>query len=123
MGISAFPHPEMEIWGPVGDAGPITASAQVGLTKRELFAAMAMQGLLANPGNAFPRAAVKRIAVEQANQLLAELETNFEQDGAAARDLIHIGASVPPHDVSAERLAALTGTISTIFNLDEAKYK
>ena len=46
MGVSAFPHPEMEVHGSFGDAGAISALAQVGLTKRELFAAIAMHGLL-----------------------------------------------------------------------------
>ena len=74
MGVSAFPHPKMETHKAFGEAGPIFAVAQTGITKRELFAAMAMQGLLSNPDNAIGRMAVARIAVAQSDLLLKELE-------------------------------------------------
>ena len=59
--LPAFPIP-----------GPLFAT---GLTKRELFAAMAMQGALANPKavNADDAALVAAVAVECADALLAEL--------------------------------------------------
>ncbi len=44
-----------------------------GLTKRELFAAMAMQGILYAPNFTEPDTAAKH-AVECANSLIAELE-------------------------------------------------
>lgn len=45
---------------------------EIGLTKRELFAAMAMQGLLAFPGMV-PFETVTQMSVEHADALLAEL--------------------------------------------------
>jgi hypothetical protein len=54
----------------------LNAKGFIGLTKRELFAAMAMQGIIGNPGtNGFGiYAAVAESAVEQADALLAALE-------------------------------------------------
>lgn len=45
-----------------------------GLTKRELFAAMAMQGFAADPKVAAPAAGVAQLAVKWADALLTELE-------------------------------------------------
>lgn len=53
----------------------------LGLTKREYFAAMAMQGLLVNfnnhghIGNSGSRPMVAEIAVQQADELLKQLES------------------------------------------------
>lgn len=60
--------------GPIGDA--------VCLTKRELFAAMAMQGLSASDAYAErPVEHVAEVAVEQADALLAELAKPVAQEG------------------------------------------
>ena len=74
MGLSAFPHPKMETHKAFGEAGPIFASAQVGLTKRELFAAMAMQGLLSGCIATSEGETIFKDAVELADSLLTELE-------------------------------------------------
>ena len=50
-------------------------SHEEGLTKREYFAAMAMQGILAHPEHSkFTAAAIADDAIRQADALLAELE-------------------------------------------------
>jgi hypothetical protein len=45
-----------------------------GLTKREHFAGLAMQGFLASNGNRSIRGSIPTIAVEYADALLAELD-------------------------------------------------
>lgn len=50
---------------------PVTACAELGLTKREYFAAMALAGLSANP--AVSIAVIGEMAVRRADALLAEL--------------------------------------------------
>lgn len=53
--------------------------AGLGLTKRELFAAMALQGLLAHHGNdEYDYRALARCAVWRANALLSELAKEGE---------------------------------------------
>jgi len=49
-----------------------------GLTKREYFAALAMQGLLACPDIAASRKAIAEEAVQQADELLKALEPKSE---------------------------------------------
>lgn len=51
----------------------IPAFTAYGLTKRELFAAMAMQGLFSNPDDRGHVAEYARFAVKAADALLAEL--------------------------------------------------
>ena len=51
---------------------------QQGLTIREYFAAMAMQGLLACPDIAASRKAIAEEAVQQADELLKALEPKSE---------------------------------------------
>ncbi len=51
---------------------------QPGLTKREYFAALAMQGLLACPDIAASRKAIAEEAVQQADELLKALEPKSE---------------------------------------------
>ena len=51
---------------------------EAGLTKRELFAAMAMQGLLADPTVIYVGGAAKQ-AVKHADALLAALESTKEE--------------------------------------------
>jgi hypothetical protein len=46
----------------------------LGLTKREHFAGLAMQGFLASNGNRSIRGSIPTIAVEYADALLAELD-------------------------------------------------
>jgi hypothetical protein len=46
------------------------------MTKRELFAAMAMQGLLAGAGSGFSHEAIVDLAAIQADALLAALEAS-----------------------------------------------
>ena len=61
-GKSAFPHPDN------------TLSSKIGLTKREYFAAMAMQGLLAHHGDGdYSRDSIASYAVAHADELLTEL--------------------------------------------------
>lgn len=64
----AYPTPDCEVSG--------TALQYLGLTKREYFAAMAMQGYLASYGPAEHANGkhVAKIAVECADALLTELE-------------------------------------------------
>ncbi len=50
------------------------ADFRSGLTKREHFAGLAMQGFLASNGNRSIRGSIPTIAVEYADALLAELE-------------------------------------------------
>lgn len=52
-----------------------TWQGQVGLTKREYFAVMAMQGLLSCPDIAASREAIAEESVKQADELLKALET------------------------------------------------
>lgn len=62
--------------------GIVNEAHQHGLTKREYFAGMAMQGLLANPnggmqkggGMTFSPVGISELAVLHADALLAELE-------------------------------------------------
>lgn len=71
---SAYPHTRT-----VRDGGYMKTVTEPGLTKRELFAAMAMQGLMSHPdlcGLSSDRRAA--YAVECADDLLAELA----KDGA-----------------------------------------
>lgn len=68
---SAFPTPPE-----FRSDGELIAYSSPGLTKREYFAAMAMQGLCANSipgGHHHPEARAKE-AVQNADALLAELE-------------------------------------------------
>jgi len=66
--------------------GECIDQSAMGLTKRELFAAMAMQGILANPnlvavdqeGNAFKRASIKEYALQEADFLIKALEGKGE---------------------------------------------
>jgi hypothetical protein len=58
---------------PRGQDGSPCASYEPGLTKRELFAAMAMQGLLADPDINSPNDLLARCAVGYADALLKEL--------------------------------------------------
>lgn len=51
---------------------------QTGLTKREYFAAMAMQGLLACPDLFVSRKELAEESVKQADDLLTALETKSE---------------------------------------------
>jgi hypothetical protein len=52
--------------------GDDVAPEQTGLTKRELIAAMALQGILSHPDSDYSRSA--EMAVKRADALLAELE-------------------------------------------------
>jgi hypothetical protein len=62
---SAFPTCENSVW-------------TRGISKRELFAAMAMQGLCANPEGPTNYDGAAKIAVAQADALLAALEGKGE---------------------------------------------
>lgn len=66
----AFPETRTD---PQSDPGYVYSSG--GLTKREYFAAMAMQGLLAKDEPLHDLLTAQR-AVEHANALIAELEKN-----------------------------------------------
>lgn len=66
----AYPRPHSEI--SMNRKEP----AQAGLTKRELFAAMAMQGLMANPQHNHSAGEIASIAIVVADALLTELESN-----------------------------------------------
>jgi hypothetical protein len=55
-----------------GDEAAFTSDCTTGLTKRELFAAMAMQGMLGLPVP-MSHAVASHVAVEAADALLAEL--------------------------------------------------
>ena len=64
-------------WHPLHE---IQIGVSVGLTKRELFAAMAMQGICANEGAVtLKRSVVAALAVTQADALLAALATPPEE--------------------------------------------
>ena len=65
----AFPVPP-ETW--VGDRG--YSYPQEGITKRELFSAMALQGMLANQDISHDWKGLQAEAVRQADGLLDELE-------------------------------------------------
>lgn len=70
----AYPGARLEIDSEYADKG-VTISTRVehpGLTKRELFAAMAMQGVSADPTNRSPMEAAF-ISVQWADALLAAL--------------------------------------------------
>lgn len=54
-------------------AYPSSGLGHPGLTKRELFAAMAMQGLLANPNTKWDPALISTAAVKTADDLLLML--------------------------------------------------
>lgn len=57
------------------EAGQYVPRGIFGLTKREYFAALAMQGLCADPtSEAIPQKFIARSAVELADALIAELE-------------------------------------------------
>lgn len=62
---------------PEDNVYPTLSIQQYGLTKLELFAAMAMQGLLADSD--IRHAQVPKIAVEQADALIAELNKKGSQ--------------------------------------------
>jgi hypothetical protein len=67
---TAYPVPTMG----VDDQGrPVMRIAEWGLTKRELIAAMAMQGFLAGDFENTDECEVARWSIEQADALLAEL--------------------------------------------------
>ncbi len=51
-----------------------TWQGQVGLTKREYFAGLAMQGMLADNGSHFEPAFITGLAVKFSDALLAELD-------------------------------------------------
>lgn len=71
--------PVAQVTSPNGD---IESHAHYGLTKRELFAAMAMQGLCANQHAwEVPIEKVAEFSVQQADALLAELATDRTEDG------------------------------------------
>lgn len=58
---------------------PVTDSVLIGhegLTKREYFAAMAMQGILANPNNRMSPRVSAETAVLAANELINQLNNN-----------------------------------------------
>ncbi len=65
----AFPMPpSVDAQGKTLDVG------QIGLTKRELFAAMAMQGNLANPDASYNWSGLAEDSCHAAEALLAELD-------------------------------------------------
>lgn len=64
---SVFPYPEA-FGNPINN----------GLSKRELFAAMAMQGLCANPTVNFATSEVERLARKRADGLISELNRDDE---------------------------------------------
>lgn len=77
----AFPF-HIKLRNKEGDE-PFRESIAYGLTKRELFAAMAMQGLCANAHGWCenePQDTVL-LAIEHADALIAELETKGDNDG------------------------------------------
>ncbi len=68
-------------------AFPVTDQACFnGLSRRELFAAMAMQGLLSDKGNESSCKAIAGIAIEAADALLAELAKPIAPPKEHARD-------------------------------------
>jgi hypothetical protein len=56
-------------------------SVMGGLTKRELFAAMAMQGLLANPGfmEDVVHGRIAKMAIDEANNLIYHLNADLAE--------------------------------------------
>lgn len=62
------------------------ALTEQGLTKREVFAATALQGLLANPKLAETRNDVIAMAVRAADELIIELEKDFVAEAKIATD-------------------------------------
>lgn len=71
---TAFPFNREE---EVGDYGHKVSNFEDGLTKREYFAALAMQGLCANPGcGVTGPSKIAEWAVEQADKLIEELNKN-----------------------------------------------
>ena len=56
---------------PIND---LTTVSQMGLTKREYFAAMAMQGILSNPNRGYQVEKVVAASLEYADGLLNEIE-------------------------------------------------
>lgn len=71
--------PAHQVWqdcGIDGNSGPhYVETVQQGLTKREMFAMAAMQGLLAKHGDDdYPAESIASYAINHADALLAELE-------------------------------------------------
>lgn len=56
-------------------------------------------------------------------EMLAENADYFEEDPAAADELLSIGTVPPPPEIDRKSLAAATMVVSAIFNLDEAQRK
>lgn len=71
---AAFPRPAQKKLG-LNEEREVLLPAQWGLTKRELFAAMAMQGMLANPDTTYVAGYDDRKAIECADALLKALST------------------------------------------------
>lgn len=65
---------------PVFDSDGGASTAQIGLTKREYFAAMAMQGLLAADLDLQP-GATAILSIERADALIAALNREGQADG------------------------------------------
>lgn len=61
--------------------GYIERCGSAGLTKREYFAAIALEGLLANPDCVAPYTAVAQGAVTAAEALIAELNKEEQTNG------------------------------------------
>ncbi len=67
-------HDVVETCSADGNEGPFLLTREyTGLTKRQMFAMVAMQGILTRSANT-DRSAIARYAVEYADALLAELE-------------------------------------------------
>lgn len=82
---SAYPLSEQMAFPVQGSELAGSLYAEKGLTKRELFAAMALQGLLANParvGGSFSE--VSEVAVRQADVLLEALSDEQNNTGEQA---------------------------------------
>ena len=64
----------------INDGGPVFPNAYDGLTKRELFAAMAMQGLSAKYGSTTPDTidSIAEVAIRYSDSLIAELAKEKE---------------------------------------------
>ena len=60
--------------------GQYAPVAYTGLTKREMFAMAAMQGILSNPNDRYTYDQLAGHAVNYADALLAELEVNDAND-------------------------------------------
>jgi hypothetical protein len=65
------PNPRRPVYPVSGDLGDAIEDDREGLSKRELFAAMAMQGILVNNTG---DSGIAEVAVEQADALLKQLE-------------------------------------------------